>query len=180
MAVTVRIPTPLRALTGGKGDLRIEAANVRDLVDGLEKEHTGLKERLCESDGSFRRFINIYLNDEDIRFLQGADTGLKDGDEVSIVPAIAGGRQLRRPARRDGRTGQDLQDDQDRSPRSNPSFLSGLPRERRVLGTESLPRRDNSRQHECLRALGHAAKARPGRWPPVPAPDPYPRRGRKD
>ena len=92
MAVTVRIPTPLRALTGGKGEIKIDAANVQDLVDGLEREHTGLKERLCESDGSFRRFINIYLNDEDISFLQGADTTLKDGDEVSIVPAIAGGR----------------------------------------------------------------------------------------
>ena len=91
MAVTVRIPTPLRALTGGKGEIKIDAANVQALVDGLEREHTGLKERLCESDGSFRRFINIYLNDEDISFLQGADTTLKDGDEVSIVPAIAGG-----------------------------------------------------------------------------------------
>ncbi len=91
MAVTVRIPTPLRALTGGKGEIKLDATNLQDLVERLEKEHTGLKERLCEDDGSFRRFINIYLNDEDIRFLQGADTALKDGDEVSIVPAIAGG-----------------------------------------------------------------------------------------
>ncbi len=92
MAVTVRIPTPLRALTGGKGEIKLDAANVQDLVERLDKEHAGLRERLCESDGSFRRFINIYLNDEDIRFLQGEGTALKDGDEISIVPAIAGGR----------------------------------------------------------------------------------------
>ena len=91
MAVTVTIPMPLRALTGGKGKIALEAATLQDLIEKLERQHPGLKERLCEDDGSFRHFINIYLNDEDIRFLQGADTALKDGDEVAIVPAIAGG-----------------------------------------------------------------------------------------
>jgi sulfur-carrier protein len=91
MSVLVRIPTPLRALTDGRGDLQVEAATVREMFDQLERNYTGLKGRLCEDDGTVRRFINVYLNDEDIRFLQGMNTGLKAGDEVSIVPAMAGG-----------------------------------------------------------------------------------------
>ncbi len=91
MSVIVRIPTPLRALTNGRGDLRVEAATVEEMLDRLENEYGGLKTRLCEDDGTFRRFLNVYVNDEDIRFLQGTRTALKAGDEVSIVPAMAGG-----------------------------------------------------------------------------------------
>ena len=92
MAVLVRIPTPLRALTKGAAEVQADAANVTDLIEVLERQFPGLKERLVEDGGELRRFINIYINQEDIRFLQGATTTLKQGDEVSIVPAIAGGR----------------------------------------------------------------------------------------
>ncbi len=91
MSVLVRIPTPLRAITNGQGELKADGASVQDLIDQLDKTYSGLKERLCEPDGNVRRFINIYVNEEDIRFLQGTATALKAGDEVSIVPAIAGG-----------------------------------------------------------------------------------------
>ena len=92
MSVTVRIPTPLRKLTNGADEVTVEGATIGALIDNLEAAHAGLKERLCDDSGEVRRFVNIYLNDEDVRFLKGRDTELKDGDEVSIVPAIAGGR----------------------------------------------------------------------------------------
>jgi molybdopterin synthase sulfur carrier subunit len=92
MAVLVRIPTPLRSLTKGAAEVQADAGNVTDLIEVLERQFPGLKERLVEDGGELRRFINIYINQEDIRFLQGATTILKQGDEVSIVPAIAGGR----------------------------------------------------------------------------------------
>jgi sulfur-carrier protein len=92
MSVLVRVPTPLRALTGDRGDLTFDAASVRALLEELERAHAGLKSRLCEDDGTVRRFINVYVNEEDIRFLQGLDTPLRPGDEVAIVPAMAGGR----------------------------------------------------------------------------------------
>ena len=91
MAVSVLVPTPLRNLTGGNDTVGVEASNVSALVDALEQQYPGMGGRLRGDDGVLRRFINIYVNDEDIRFLQGADTALKDGDQVSIVPAIAGG-----------------------------------------------------------------------------------------
>ena len=90
MPITVRIPTPLRTLTGGADEVAIAGATVRELIDNLEKKHPGLKERLCDDKG-VRRFVNIYANEEDIRFLDNLDTSLKEGDSVSIVPAIAGG-----------------------------------------------------------------------------------------
>jgi len=89
--VKVRIPTPLRKLTGGKGEVEAEGKTVADLIEDLEKRYPGIKERLMDESGNLRRFINIYVNEEDIRFMQGKDTSLNDGDEVSIVPAIAGG-----------------------------------------------------------------------------------------
>jgi len=92
MSVNVRIPTPLRKLTGGSDEVSIEASNVGELIDNLEAAHAGLKERLCDEAGEIRRFVNVYVNDEDVRFLDGRKTALKEGDEVSIVPAIAGGR----------------------------------------------------------------------------------------
>lgn len=92
MPVLVRIPTPLRSLTGGNAEVQAKPGTVNDLVDDLARQFPGLKERLLDDHGAIRRFVNLYVNEEDIRFLQGAATALKDGDQVSIVPAIAGGR----------------------------------------------------------------------------------------
>jgi sulfur-carrier protein len=92
MSVLVRIPTPLRAITKGRGEFQVEAANVQEALDRLDQEFAGIKGRLCEDDGSVRRFVNVYVNEEDIRFIQGLRTPLKAGDEVSIVPAMAGGK----------------------------------------------------------------------------------------
>ena len=91
MPVLVRIPTPLRSLTGGHAEVQAKPGTVNDLVDDLARQFPGLKERLVDDHGAIRRFVNLYVNEEDIRFLQGAATALKDGDQVSIVPAIAGG-----------------------------------------------------------------------------------------
>lgn len=92
MPLLVRIPTPLRALTKGAAEVQARGDTVESLVDDLERQFPGLKERLVDETGELRRFINIYVNQEDIRFLQAKKTALRDGDEVSIVPAIAGGR----------------------------------------------------------------------------------------
>jgi len=91
MSITVRIPTPLRKLTGGADEVSVEGGTIGELIDNLEAAYPGLKARLCDDTGEIRRFVNVYLNDEDVRFLDGRNTALKDGDEVSIVPAIAGG-----------------------------------------------------------------------------------------
>ncbi|MFY9269799.1 MAG: ubiquitin-like small modifier protein 1 [Candidatus Manganitrophaceae bacterium] len=91
--IKVRIPTPLRKLTGGQGEVAAEADSIAALLNTLDKEYPGLKERLCDENGDLRRFVNIYVNEEDIRFHQGIMTALKKGDEVSIVPAIAGGSE---------------------------------------------------------------------------------------
>lgn len=91
MAVKVLIPTPLQKLTNGKDVVEAEAGKIIDIINALDKTFPGLAERLCQ-DGKIRRFINVYVNEEDVRFLQGEETMVKDGDEVSIVPAIAGGR----------------------------------------------------------------------------------------
>jgi sulfur-carrier protein len=94
MAVTVRVPTPLRKYAGGAKDVRASGGSVAELIDDLEQKHPGLKDRLCEEDGMLRRFINIYVNGEDIRYAKGIDTSLKDGDEVSIIPAVSGGSPI--------------------------------------------------------------------------------------
>ena len=91
MAVTVRIPTPLRTLTLDRDTVTSEAGTLQDLVTGLESEFPGMRERLCDDTGELRRFVNIYVNGEDVRFLEGLTTSISDGDEVSIVPAVAGG-----------------------------------------------------------------------------------------
>lgn len=90
MAVKVRIPTPLQRLTQGKEEVEGVTGKIIELVDDLEKKFPGIGERISEN-GKIRRFVNIYVNDEDIRFLNAEETVVKDGDEVSIVPAIAGG-----------------------------------------------------------------------------------------
>jgi MoaD family protein len=89
---TVRIPTPLRKLTQGKEEVSAAGANIGALIADLERQYPGLKERICDDTGAVRRFVNIFQNDEDIRFLQNLDTPIKDSDEISIVPAIAGGK----------------------------------------------------------------------------------------
>ncbi|MGH7788385.1 MAG: ubiquitin-like small modifier protein 1 [Candidatus Binatia bacterium] len=91
MPAKVRIPTPLRRFTGGAEEVGTDGATVGAVVDDLERQFTGIKERLCDEQGRVRRFVNIYLNGDDIRFLSNLDTAVKDGDELSIVPAIAGG-----------------------------------------------------------------------------------------
>lgn len=91
MAVIVRIPTPLRSLTGGNEEVQVEdAATVGDVIDRLEAKHAGMRDRLLDDKG-VRKFINIYVGEEDIRFLDGLRTAVKDGEQLSIVPAIAGG-----------------------------------------------------------------------------------------
>ena len=87
----VRIPTPLRKLTGGAEEVNAAGKNVGELIGELEKKYPGIKERICDDTGAVRRFVNIFVKDEDIRFLQNLETPLGDKDEVSIVPAIAGG-----------------------------------------------------------------------------------------
>ena len=89
--IKVRIPTPLRPLTNNQGEVEIRGGSIAELIDNLEGSYTGIKGRLCDESGELRRFVNIYVNEEDVRFLKGKETPLKDGDEVSIVPAIAGG-----------------------------------------------------------------------------------------
>jgi molybdopterin synthase sulfur carrier subunit len=89
--IKVRIPTPLRPLTKGQGEVETKASSVVEMIETLNGAHPGIKDRLCDETGDLRRFVNIYVNEEDIRFLKGKETSLKDGDEVSIVPAIAGG-----------------------------------------------------------------------------------------
>lgn len=91
MAIKVRIPTPLQKITNNQAEVETQASTVKELIECLEKNYPGIRERLCDEKGALRRFINIYVNDEDIRFLQRDATPLKDGDNVSIIPAIAGG-----------------------------------------------------------------------------------------
>ncbi|HVF10347.1 MAG TPA: ubiquitin-like small modifier protein 1 [Abditibacteriaceae bacterium] len=91
MSVLVRIPTPLQKLVGDKAELQVEAASLRDVVSKIAEANPEVKQRLLDDNGELRRFVNVYVNEEDVRFLQKLDTPLKDGDEVSIVPAIAGG-----------------------------------------------------------------------------------------
>jgi molybdopterin synthase sulfur carrier subunit len=88
--VTVRIPTPLRTLTGGADEVTATGGSVREIIAELEGRYAGIKDRLLDEKG-VRRFVNIYVGDEDIRFLDGLDTQVKAGDQISIVPAIAGG-----------------------------------------------------------------------------------------
>ena len=92
MSAAVRIPTPLRSATGGASEVKVDATTVRDMITDLERQHPGIRERLCDESGEIRRFVNVFVGDEDIRFLQGMDTPIPNGESVSIVPAVAGGR----------------------------------------------------------------------------------------
>lgn len=91
--VKVRIPTPLKSLTGSKEIIEIDAIDIKTLIDSLESAYPGIKERLTDENGAVRRFVNLYVNEENIRELDGELTKLEDGDEISVIPAIAGGRR---------------------------------------------------------------------------------------
>lgn len=91
MTVKVLIPTPLQKLTQNQATVECDAANISELLESLEQSCPGIKARICDEEGKLRRFVNFYVNNEDIRFLDGQSTSLADGDEVSIIPAIAGG-----------------------------------------------------------------------------------------
>ena len=91
MAIAVRIPTILRTYTGGEKQVEASGTSLGSLIDDLDTKHPGLKGRLVTDDGALHRFVNVYVNDEDVRFTGALDTGLSDGDEVTILPAVAGG-----------------------------------------------------------------------------------------
>ena len=91
MSVMVRIPTPLRRLTGGQDKVSVEGDTLSAVVTSLEEQFPGIKARLCDEEGNLRNFVNVYVNGEDVRFLDGLDTATNAGDEVSVVPAVAGG-----------------------------------------------------------------------------------------
>ena len=91
MTIKVRIPTPLMKLTDNQSEVSAEGKTISDIINNLENQFNGIKDRICEENGAPRRFINIYINEEDIRFLEGEMTAVKEGDEISIIPAIAGG-----------------------------------------------------------------------------------------
>ena len=91
MSVLVRIPTPLRRVTNGQDKVNVEGSTLGEVVGSLENEFPGIKERLCDEHGELRNFVNVYVNGEDVRFLEGLNTATKEGDEISIVPAVAGG-----------------------------------------------------------------------------------------
>jgi molybdopterin converting factor small subunit len=91
MTVSVRIPTQLRTLTGGAGEVPVDGGTVGEVLTALDRAHPGFAPRLFDDDGGLRRFVNVFVADEDVRFLQGLDTPVSDGQVVSIVPAVAGG-----------------------------------------------------------------------------------------
>ncbi|HZP46837.1 MAG TPA: ubiquitin-like small modifier protein 1 [Candidatus Binataceae bacterium] len=92
MGIKVRVPTPLRRFTGGNDEVAAEGDSIKAVIQDLDRRHPGIGERLLDEKGELRRFVNVYLNGDDIRFLSALDSKVKDGDDISIVPAIAGGR----------------------------------------------------------------------------------------
>ena len=92
MTATVRIPTPLRGVTGGQDKADVNEGSVKDIVESLEEQFPGIKARLCDDKGDLRSFVNVYINGEDIRFIDNMKSAIKSGDEISIVPAVAGGQ----------------------------------------------------------------------------------------
>ena len=92
MAVIVRIPTPLRRLSNGEEKVEVPEGSLESIIDSLEKSFSGIKGRLCDDKGELRTFVNIYIDGEDVRFLEGINTQVKSGAEISIVPAVAGGK----------------------------------------------------------------------------------------
>ena len=91
MSVSVRIPTILRTYTGGESEVSAEGATLREVLDDLEAHHTGIRARVLDDDGDLRRFVNVYVGNDDVRFLEGLGTATPDGAQVSVIPAVAGG-----------------------------------------------------------------------------------------
>ncbi|MDA1347988.1 MAG: MoaD family protein [Chloroflexi bacterium] len=91
MSVTVRIPTPIRRVTNGEDRVAVDAETLQGVIQAMEDQYPGVKARLCDDQGEIRNFVNIYINGEDVRFLEGLGSSTKSGDEISIVPAVAGG-----------------------------------------------------------------------------------------
>ena len=91
MSITVRIPTPLRRVTNGEEKVTVEGSNLNEIIGSLDDQYPGIKARICNDQGDLRNFVNVYVNGEDVRFLEGLQTATKTGDEISIVPAVAGG-----------------------------------------------------------------------------------------
>ncbi|MCE2855918.1 MAG: MoaD/ThiS family protein [Ilumatobacteraceae bacterium] len=91
MAVTVRIPTTMRPLSGGASTVSVEGSNLSDVLAALDAAHPGFKDRLFDAEGALHKFVNVFVSDDDVRYLQGLDTPVKDGDTVSLIPAVAGG-----------------------------------------------------------------------------------------
>ena len=91
MATIVRIPTPLRRVTNGQDKVDAEGATLREIIESMESQFPGIKARICDDDGNLRNFVNVFVNGEDVRFMDGMSSATADGDEISIVPAVAGG-----------------------------------------------------------------------------------------
>lgn len=91
MSVTIRVPTTLRTLTAGESQVQVEAATVKEALDALETAHPGFSDKLLDEQGALRRFVNVFVADDDVRFMEGMDTPIPDGETLSIVPAVAGG-----------------------------------------------------------------------------------------
>ena len=91
MSIVVRIPTPLRRLTNGQDKVDVDGDNLGGVIDAMNEQYPGIRERICDDQGQLRNFVNVYVNGEDVRFLQGLETPTSAGDEVSVVPAVAGG-----------------------------------------------------------------------------------------
>ena len=91
MSIVVRIPTPLRRLTNGQDKVAVDGDSLGGVIDAMNEQYPGLRDRICDDQGQLRNFVNVYVNGEDVRFLQGLDTPTTAGDEVSVVPAVAGG-----------------------------------------------------------------------------------------
>lgn len=91
MSIVVRIPTPLRRLTDGQDKVDVAGDSLGGVIDAMNEQYPGIRERICDDQGQLRNFVNVYVNGEDVRFLEGLETATTDGDEVSVVPAVAGG-----------------------------------------------------------------------------------------
>ena len=91
MSIVVRIPTPLRRLTDGQDKIDVDGDSLGSVIDAMNDQYPGIRERICDDQGQLRNFVNVYVNGEDVRFLQGLETATSDGDDVSVVPAVAGG-----------------------------------------------------------------------------------------
>ena len=91
MSIVVRIPTPLRRLTDGQDKVDVDSNTLGGVIDAMNEQYPGIRERICDDQGQLRNFVNVYVNGEDVRFLQGLETPMSSGDEVSVVPAVAGG-----------------------------------------------------------------------------------------